>query len=348
MIRKALILVNTGTPDSPGLKDVKKFTSEFLNDPRVMDLPSVIRKMLVNLIIVPFRSQRSAGLYKKLWTEEGSPLLVNLENLIAGLRKMIGDKCAVYGSMRYGNPSLKDTLRKIKRENYEEIIVFPLYPHYASSTTGSVHDLIKKEICTRDAGPSIKFIKQYHSHPLFIEAFSENIRQYAPWNYDHILFSYHGLPIRHINKIHPGISYDKCNCHENMPDHGKYCYRATCYETTRLLAGKLNLPTGSFSTAFQSRLTRNWLTPFTDEVLKKLASENKKRVLVVAPSFVADCLETIIEIQDEYNSLFGQAGGEELVLVKSLNNSQPWKDAIIEICFNTSVLPHSDGEVFGV
>jgi len=331
MIRKALILVNTGTPDSHGLKDVKKFLSEFLNDPRVIDLPLIVRKILVNLVIVPFRSQRSAGMYKKLWTKEGSPLLVNLEKLVAGLQKMTGNKCMVYGAMRYGNPSLKETLGKIKRESYNEIIIFPLYPHYASSTTGSVQDLIKKEIFTRETRPSIRFINQYYSHHLFIEAFFENIRHYDPWKYDHILFSYHSLPIRHINNVHPEISLNKCNCNERMPDYGKYCYRATCYETTRLLAEKLELNSDSFSTSFQSRLNKNWLTPFTDQVLKKLASTNKKRVLVVAPSFVADCLETIVEIQDEYKSFFQQAGGEELVLVKSLNYSQKWIDAIIGI-----------------
>lgn len=332
-------MVNTGTPDTPRLKDVRKFLAEFLNDPWVIDLPWVIRKMLVNLIIVPFRSPRSAGLYRKLWTEQGSPLLVNLENLIAGLREMIGDKCAVYGAMRYGNPSLKDTLRKIKRENYDEIIVFPLYPHYASSTTGSVKDLVKEETYTREGSPLVKIICQYHSHPLFIEALSENIRQYDPWNYDHILFSYHGLPISHINKVHPEISCNKCNCNERMPDHGKYCYRATCYETTRLLAEKLNLPQVSFSTSFQSRLDKNWLSPFTDQVLKELAATNKKRVLIVAPSFVADCLETIIEIQVEYKNLFGKTGGEELVLVRSLNDSQQWIDAIIEIAELSNVYP---------
>jgi ferrochelatase len=331
MIRRALILVNTGTPDSFGLKDVRKFLTEFLNDPRVVDLPWLIRKILVNTIIIPFRTPRSAGLYKKLWTDEGSPIMVNLEKLVAGLQEMTGNKCLVVGTMRYGNPSLKDALGKIKREDYDEIIIFPLFPHYASSTTGSVHDLIKKVIVTGEPGPSIRLISQYYSHPLFIDALAGNILQYDPEKYDHILFSYHSLPVRHINNVHPGILYNKCNCIERMPDHGKYCYRATCYETTRLISEKLNLPGDSYSTSFQSRLTRNWLAPFTDQVLTKLASENKKRVLVVSPSFTADCLETIVEIQDEYDSLFRKAGGKELVLVKSLNYNVKWINAIIGI-----------------
>ncbi len=331
MIKKALILVNTGTPDSPEVKDVRKFLSAFLNDRRVIDLPWLVRKMLVNFIIVPFRSNRSAGLYRRLWTKEGSPLLVSLENLVAGLQKITGNGCDVYGAMRYGNPSLKETLMKIKEENYDEIIVLPLYPHYASSTTGSVHALIMKEIQAWNYFPSLKLISKFHSNDLFIEAFCENIRKYDPAAFDHVLFSYHGLPVSHINKIHPDITFEKCDCLERMTVHGNYCYRAGCFETTRLIAEKLDLPAESFSSSFQSRLNKNWLTPFTDRVLKKLASEHKKRVLVVAPSFVSDCLETIIEIQDEYENLFQQSGGEELVMVKSLNESEAWLNAIIDI-----------------
>ncbi len=331
MIRRVLILVNTGTPDSPEVKDVRKFLSEFLNDGRVIDLPWLIRKILVDLIIVPFRSRRSAGLYRKLWTKDGSPLLVNLENLISGLKKMTGNKYEVHGAMRYGNPSLKEILGKIKRENYDEIIVFPLYPQYASSTTGSVFDLVMGEIVNWNFTPSVRLISQYYSHPSCIEAFSSNIMLYDPQSYDHILFTYHSLPVRHINKIHPEISAYRCDCNEMMTKHGKFCYRATCYETTRLIANKLNLNSGKHSTSFQSSLNRSWLSPYTDQVLRKLASEHKQRVLVVAPSFVADCLETIIEIQDEYKSLFQKAGGKELVMVKSLNDSNAWINAILEI-----------------
>jgi ferrochelatase len=331
MIRRALILVNTGTPDSPGLRDVRKFLKEFLNDPRVIDLPWLVRKLLVNLIIVPFRAPRSADLYKKLWTDEGSPLLINLQNLAAGIQEITGSKCEVYGAMRYGNPSLKEILRKISMGVFDEIIIFPLYPHYASSTTGSVHDFVKRNLKNNASRLPVKFINQYYKHHSFIKALAENISQYDPGAYDHILFSYHGLPLRHIARIHPDRSVNECNCNEQMPVHGEYCYRATCYETTRILAEKLNLPQTGFSTSFQSRLNKNWLSPFTDRVLKQLAKTNKKRILVVAPSFAADCLETIIEIQDEYTKLFRQAGGEELVMVKSLNNNRLWIEAIFEI-----------------
>lgn len=331
MSRKALILVNTGTPDSPGVRDVRRFLSAFLNDRRVIDLSWLARKILVNLIIVPFRAPRSAALYRRLWTAEGSPLLVNLQKLVSGLQEMLGDGCDVTGAMRYGNPSLEKTFDRIAGKGYDEIIVFPLYPHYASSTTGSVHELVMKHASRLNVIPPVKFINQYYSHPVFLEAWTENIKKYNPQKFDHILFSYHGLPLRQVRKIHPGISCNDCSCTDGMPEHGKYCYRAVSYETTRLIAGKLGLTAGSCSTAFQSRLTRNWLSPFTDQVLTELAAQGKKRVLIVAPSFTADCLETVVEIGHEYKSLFRQAGGEELVMAESLNDSRLWMKAIAEI-----------------
>jgi ferrochelatase len=331
MSKRALILVNTGTPDSPRVKDVRRFLTAFLNDRRVIDLTWIARKILVNLIIVPFRAPRSAALYRQLWTAEGSPLLVNLEKLVSGLQEMLGDSCDVTGAMRYGNPSLEKSFGKIAGQGYDEIIVFPMYPHYASSTTGSVHELVMKIASRLNVIPPVKFTGQYYSYPLFIEAWTEIIKKYNPEKFDHILFSYHGLPLRQVGKVHPGISCSDCSCTDSMPEHGKYCYRAACYETTRLLASSLGLALGSCSTAFQSRLTRNWLSPFTDQVLTELAAQGKKRVLVVAPSFTADCLETVVEIGHEYKSLFAKAGGEELVMAESLNDSRLWMNAIAEI-----------------
>jgi len=331
MGKKALILVNTGTPDTPAVKDVRRFLSAFLNDRRVIDLSWIARKILVNLIIVPFRAPRSAALYRRLWTEEGSPLLVNLGKLVVGLQEMLGESCHVIGAMRYGNPSLEKAFDRITGEGYDEIIVFPMYPHYASSTTGSVHELVMKQASGLNVIPPVRFISQYYSHPSFVQAWTEIIKKYNPETFDHILFSYHGLPVRQVGKVHPGISCIDCSCAESMPEHGKYCYRAACYETTRLIASRLGLAEGNYSTAFQSRLTRNWLSPFTDQVLAKLASGNKRRVLVAAPSFTADCLETLVEIGHEYKSLFEQAGGEELVMAESLNDSRMWMNAIAEI-----------------
>ena len=331
MGKKVILIVNTGTPDQPDIKHVRKYLSEFLNDCRIIDLPWLSRKLLVNLVIVPFRAPKSTRLYRKLWTGTGSPLLDNLNKIVVKLEQKLKGEYSVYGVMRYGNPSLKEILKKLRSESVDEITVFPLYPQYASSTTGSVHDLIMKEIQTWNVIPGICFTGQFYSHPAFIDAFASQVRRYNPEMYDHVLFSYHGLPLRHIQKAHPLNDYKNCNCHNSFPDHGIYCYKATCYETTRLLAERFNLFPESYSTSFQSRLSKNWLSPFTDATLKELIQQGKKRVLVVAPSFVADCLETIIEINEKYRNLFKQSGGEELVLVESLNDKDEWVDAIITI-----------------
>lgn len=329
--RKALILVNTGTPDSPAVRDVRRFLSGFLNDGRVIDIPWLARKILVNLIIVPFRAPKSAALYRQLWTPQGSPLLVNLERLAAGLREELSEDCDVFGAMRYGNPSLAKTFEDVAAAGYDEITVFPLYPHYASSTTGSVHELVMNLAGKMNVVPPLRFINQYYSESSFIDAWAEILRHHDPASHDHLLFSYHSLPVRQVEKVHPEVSCGTCNCTEGMPGHGKFCYRATCYDTTRLIAARLGLKEGTYSTAFQSRLTGKWLSPFTDQVLLQLAAAGKKKVLIAAPSFTADCLETVIELGHEYKSLFESAGGEELTLAESLNFSLPWIKAIAGI-----------------
>jgi ferrochelatase len=233
--------------------------------------------------------------------------------------------------MRYGRPSLSKILNEMKNNPPDQLIVFPLYPHYASSTTGSVIELTADIVKTWNIIPEIRFVGQFYSHPEYIESIVSRVETYGPDKFDHILFSYHGLPLIHIKKAHPLTDCNTCNCENEFPDNATYCYKAVCYETTRLLSSKLNLPSEKFSTSFQSRLTRKWLDPFTDETLIKLASSGKKRVLVIAPSFVADCLETTIEIKEEYLTHFKTNGGEELILVESLNDSDDWTDAIMSI-----------------
>ena len=330
MNKNVIILVNTGTPEKPERKYVHRFLTQFLNDYRVIDLPWLFRKILVNLIIIPFRIHRSTSLYEKLWTPEGSPLLINLDNLVNKLQTNT-DSYRIIGAMRYGNPSLDKILKSLKKDSVEKLIIFSLFPHYASSTTGSVNELVMSNIRTWEIIPDLKFINHYYSHPSFIRVWVNQIGKYNLQNFDHVLFSYHGLPLSHIQKSHPEIDFSSCSCTKYMPSHGTSCYKAACYETTRLISQKLNLQEGAFSTSFQSRLTKKWLSPFTDQALSDLLRENKKRVLVVAPSFVADCLETIIEIGDDYKNLFKQSGGEELILVESLNDNDEWVKAIKEI-----------------
>lgn len=331
MGRKALILVNTGTPDSPGVRDVRRFLSAFLNDSRVIDLPWAARKVLVNLIIVPFRASCSSALYRRLWSKEGSPLLINLKRLASGVQEYVGKDCDIFSAMRYGNPSLEKVFRGVASAGYDEITVFPLYPHYASSTTGSVHALVMKLASRLNIIPSVRFISQYYSEPSFITAWEENLMKYDPAGYDHVLFSYHSLPVRQVQKVHPGISCATCKCTAGMPDHGRYCYRAACYETTHLIASRLGLKENTYSTSFQSRMNGKWLSPFTDKALQELAEAGKKRVLVAAPSFTADCLETVIELGHEYRSLFEKAGGKELTVAESLNYSPAWIASVADL-----------------
>ena len=329
--KKAIVLVNTGTPDQPTTGAVRRYLFQFLNDKRIIDIPWLLRKMLVNLIIVPFRAPRSAKKYQQLWTDEGSPLLIHLKNLTAKLQKTLPKNYRVYGTMRYGNPSLKKTLKTLRSQNKEEIIIVPLYPQYATSTTESVADVVNQIFKGTDEEPRIHFVRQFYNHPAFINAFTERIRSYKPETYDHIVFSYHGLPLRQIDKMHPGIKNHACPCTEELPVHGQYCYKATCYQTTRLLAARLALKPNDYTTVFQSRLTKNWLRPFTDEKLIALAKRGKKRILIVAPAFVADCLETIMELSVEYTALFKKHGGEKLTLVESLNSKDHWVQALAEM-----------------
>ncbi|MCW3807695.1 ferrochelatase [Plebeiibacterium marinum] len=331
-MKRALLLINIGTPEKPEREAVKKYLSEFLNDELVIDIPWLLRKILVNLIIVPFRTNKSTDLYKRLWTEDGSPLLVYQNKLVDKLNQR-GDESGftTYSAMRYGSPSIKDVLWEIDKSGCDELIVLPMYPQYATSTTLSTERAVNKMLKGMQNINKVRFVKQFYNHPDFIEAFVSKIRSYDYRNYDHILFSYHGLPDRQVNKLHPGVKSHTCSCHKEFPLHGKECYKATCYETTRLMAAQLGVDNNSYSVSFQSRLSNNWLSPFTDAMLESLLKKGKKKILVVAPSFVTDCLETIVEIGWEYESHFKSLGGEKLQLVESLNESDEWVQAIINI-----------------
>lgn len=323
-MKRAIILVNTGTPDTPSVRDVRRFLKEFLGDPMVIDLPWLVRKVLVNFIIVPLRARRSSLKYRKLWNENGSPLRTSLETLVRRLGERLGDGFMVAGGMRYGNPSLRQVVERIAKGSFGSVTIIPLFPQYASSTTGSVIKYSQQITKGWKEMPEIKIVDRFWSERAFTDAFTSLILSYEPHKYDHVLFSYHSLPISHIKKIHPDHDEGSCVCPSVMPSHGNHCYKACCYETTRILARNLDLPEGSYSTAFQSDMGKKWIGPFTAEVLEKLARSGKERVLVTAPSFVADCLETIVEIEDEYSSLFRKKGGKELVMVKSLNENEEW------------------------
>jgi ferrochelatase len=330
-MKTGVLLVNLGTPDSPSTADVRKYLTQFLNDPRVIDIPWLLRKLLVNLIIVPFRSPKSAKIYQKLWTKDGSPLLLHGIAVKDNLQKSLGSNYDVYLGMRYQNPSLDTVLGLMQKQNYNKIIVIPLFAQYASSSTGSALERVMQIISKWYVIPELKFISQYYSNPGYIKAFVERSKPYNLAEYDHILFSYHGLPVRQVDKVYGNSLCSDHNCEDHIDDENKFCYKATCYETTRLIASELNLPKEKYTVAFQSRLDKNWLEPFSDVVVAQKAKEGIKKLLVFSPAFVADCLETTIEIGEEYNEIFKENGGEKIQLVESLNAHPLWISTLQEM-----------------
>ena len=330
-IKTAVLLVNVGTPDAPTVKAVRQYLSEFLNDKRVIDLPFMIRKLLVNLIIVPFRAPKSARLYQRLWTTEGSPLLYISERVQAALQQKLDSRADVFLSMRYGNPSIDKALASIQQTGYERLIVLPLFPQYASSTSETAIQAVLARMQNWKQKPEVQLIKQFYDRPAFLDALTVQIRAAQPEKYDHVVFSFHGLPNRHLDKNHPAHSFLTCTCKDSMPEHGEFCYKATCFQTARQLVTRLGLTPRQYSVSFQSRLSKDWMTPFTDQTLVKLSKQGVKKILVVAPSFVMDCLETTIEIGEEYRELFIANGGEELRLVEGLNDSSQWISALEKI-----------------
>ena len=330
-MKKALLLVNLGTPDKPTYFSVFKYLRQFLMDGRVININPFLRFILVNFIICPTRSFSSTKVYKEVWDKNtGSPLLHNTKKLSEKLNIKLKEY-DVYYAMRYQNPSIECEIDKILKTNPDEIIVLPLFPHYAAATTGSVYQEISRIISKKWVVPNIKFINQFYDNEKFIDAWIDKASKFDLDSYDKVIFSYHGIPNSHVDNVYPDSLCTDHSCENEITQENKFCYKATTYETTKILASKLNLSSDKYHVTFQSRLTNKWLTPFTDEVLQSLPNEGSKNVLVFSPAFTADCLETIIEIGDEYKELFLEAGGNKLDYVESLNYSDLWADAIIDI-----------------
>ena len=330
-MKKALLLVNLGTPDKPTYLSVFKYLRQFLMDGRVININPFLRFILVNFIICPTRSFSSTKVYKEVWDKNtGSPLLHNTTKLAEKLVNKVQDY-DVYFAMRYQNPSIESVINKILETNPDEITVLPLFPHYAAATTGSVYQEISRVISKKWVVPNIRFINQFYDNEKFINAWVDKASKFDLNTYDKVIFSYHGIPNSHVDNVYPDSLCSDHNCESEVTNENKFCYKATTYETTKILASRLNLSPDKYQVTFQSRLTNKWLTPFTDEVLESLPGNGNKNVLVFSPAFTADCLETIIELGDEYKELFIEAGGNNLDYVESLNYSDTWADAIIDI-----------------
>ena len=332
MKKTGVLLIQLGTPDSPSTKDVRRYLTEFLNDPRVIDISALGRKILVNGIIVPFRAPKSAKIYKELW-ELGngvSPLMTHTLNVQSKLQQRFGSKAKFFMAMRYQNPSMDSVLAEMKKENFDQIIVIPLFPQYASASSGSaiqkVMDIVRKWWVI----PELKIVSQFWDNDGYIDSIVDNARKFNLSEYDHVVFSYHGLPERQVDKVYQNDN-DLCAdhpCELEVNDDNKFCYKATSYATTRLIAAKLSIPEEKYTVAFQSRLDKKWLTPFSDKVVEELAKNGAKKILMFSPAFVADCLETLIEIGSEYQEIFVEHGGEKVQLVPSSNDHERFVDGL--------------------
>lgn len=330
-LKTGVFLINLGTPDSPEVADVRKYLREFLMDGRVIDIPYWKRFLLVNCIIAPLRSPKSAHEYKKLWTDQGSPLLTYGQKLRDLLQASLGEEYKVVLGMRYQSPSIRSSLSEFKNTGIGKLVVIPLYPQYASASTGSTIEKVFAELKRWETYPALSVVSQFHEYPPFIDVFAQIGRDFMKKDsYDHFLFTYHGLPERQILKSsttgYCQLSQKCCSVHHAK---NRYCYRAQCYQTTRLLAQRLDLAEKDYTVSFQSRLGKDpWIKPYTDEVIVTLAKQGKKKILAFSPSFVADCLETTVEIGQTYHELFRGHGGERLQLAPSLNDHPLWVECL--------------------
>lgn len=332
-IKKGILIINLGSPQSTEVKDLRKYLDEFLMDERVIDKSWLMRALLVKGIIVPFRAPKSAEAYKKIWTSEGSPLIVYTQKLRQALQEEIEEPVEI--AMRYGSPSAEYALNKLIKENpsIEEVIVVPLYPHYAMSSYETAVEDVKAVYKKNKYSFEISFVPPFYNNPGYLEALAENIRPFLNQPYDQILFSYHGVPGRHIRKS--DITGCHClateNCCETASPAHAHCYRHQVRTTTRLVTEILKIPANKYSISFQSRLGKGWLTPFTDIRLEEMPKEGIRNLLILCPAFVSDCLETLEEIAMRGKEIFMNAGGESFTMIPCLNTNPLWVKALVEM-----------------
>ncbi len=326
VLMKGVLLVNLGSPDSPTAKDVKPYLDEFLMDERVIDVPKLLRNLLVRGIILQTRPKKSAKAYQKIWWEEGSPLIVISERFQQKVQEQTNVPVAL--GMRYGSITIKAALQELKDKGVDEVLLVPLYPHYAMSSYETV--VVKTMEEQQQHYPEMKLttLPAFYKHKDYIKVLSEKIAaELSNFEYDHILFSYHGIPERHIRKSDPTKYHCKIDgscCSINSVAHHT-CYRHQCYDTTALVQEALNLPEEKISTSFQSRLAGDpWLKPYTDFEFERLAKEGKTRLAVITPAFVSDCLETLEEIAMEGKEQFEEAGGKAYKHIPCLNDGDGW------------------------
>jgi ferrochelatase len=338
-VKKAVLLVNIGTPESPQMKDVRRFLSAYLNDPHVIRLPKFWRKLLVNGIIVPFRAPKSAQAYRQLWTADGSPLRSYLEQVRQKLQERLGPETDVWAAMRYGNPNLADVMAAMRENQYARLTVIPLFPQYAASTTGTIEDSLYEQLTQWKAAPELRFVRQFYFYPPFLEVWKKKLAAHHPHTYDRIVFSFHGLPLSHLPpecRVTCGNKICACSSRPAETDFFQpaHCYKWSCYDFAAKMATLLGLDESQYLVTFQSRIATGWLQPYTDHSLKALAAKRLK-VLVAPLSFVADCLETKIELGIEYRKLFLTRGGQDYHWIEGLNTQQDWIEVLEKLILNS-------------
>lgn len=328
-VKRAILLMNLGSPDSTAVRDVRKYLNQFLMDKRVIDIPLVPRALLVRGIIVPFRAAKSAEAYRTIWTNEGSPLIVLTRQLQQELQARVEEPVAI--AMRYGSPSPAQAYSALLKlyPALEEVVLVPLYPHYAMSSYETAVEYARQQLSSRYPF-RLTVLKPFYNYPAYISALAARMAPYLVEEYDHILFSYHGIPERHIRKSDPTGNHclqsaDCCNIHS---DAHATCYRHQVFTTTKLVTDRLHIPAGKYSVSFQSRLGKGWLQPFTDIRLEEMPKEGIKKLLIVCPAFVSDCLETLEEIEMRGRESFLGAGGESYRMIPCLNTLPEWVDAL--------------------
>jgi ferrochelatase len=330
-MNRGIILMNLGSPDSTEVRDVKRYLNEFLMDSRVIDYPYLLRLLLVKGIIVPFRAPKSATAYKSIWTKEGSPLIALTKQLQHAVKQQLSDPVVV--AMRYGNPTPATAYNELLKEspNLDEVVLMPLYPHYAMSSYETAVEYMKEVYQKKGYRFKLTTIKPYYNNEDYIYALSESIKPYLQGEYDKLLFSYHGVPERHILK--GDVTGSHCLqspdcCQRPSPSH-QFCYRHQCFRTTELVTTALQIPKSKFELSFQSRLGRDkWLTPYTAMRLSELPNEGIRNLLVACPAFVSDCLETLEEIAEQGRETFLHAGGKSFTMIPCLNIHPLWVSTI--------------------
>lgn len=336
---KAVLLINLGTPAEPTARGLREFYRYFFADRFVFDINPVGLWLLRNLIIMPLRAPRTARDYAGIWMDEGSPLQVYSERVRNGVQKKFdaaGADVAVRNGMAYSRPFIAETLAELEREGRDEILLLPMFPQYSSATTASAFHAVREAASKWRVAPKLRFINDLYAEPAFIRAWTEVISaNLADSDADHVVFSYHGLPESAILKTDVNGCCRFGDCCNSISENNRNCYRAQCLATTRSIVERLGWKADRYSEAFQSRFGRaEWIKPYLDRHLLELLARGKKRLAVVTPSFVTDCLETLHEIGREYREQFIEAGGEELTLVPNLNDAPGWIDAVHEIAID--------------